>query len=117
MDIQRVSSAVSEGVSSTVRDVPVQVKAQGIAQASAAPKAITTPSPVQVQQAIHEIRRAVEPVTSDLIFSVDEESGKTVIRVVDKVTQELIRQIPSEEAMVIAREINQQAVSLVKTKA
>jgi flagellar protein FlaG len=66
---------------------------------------------------MHEIRRAVEPVANDLEFSVDEQSGKTVIRVVDKVTQELIRQIPSEEVMAMAQAITQQGGLLVQAKA
>lgn len=40
-----------------------------------------------------------------LRFSVDEESGRTLIKVVDAQTDELIRQIPSEEALRILRHI------------
>ena len=117
MDINRVSSAVSDAVSSPVRDAPVPVKAQANAQTNAAPQVSSTPSSAQVQEAMHKLQQAIEPVANDLTFSVDEQSGKTVVRVVDSVTKELIRQIPSEEVMAMAHSIEQQAGMLVQAKA
>ena len=66
---------------------------------------------------MHKLQQAIEPVANDLTFSVDEQSGKTVVRVVDSVTKELIRQIPSEEVMAMAHSIEQQAGMLVQAKA
>jgi len=117
MDINRVSSAASDAVSSPVRDVPVQAKVQATALANAAPQATSTPSSAQVKEAMNKLQQAIEPVANDLTFSVDEQSGKTVVRVVDSVTKELIRQIPSEEVMAMARSIEQQAGMLVQAKA
>ena len=117
MDINRVSSAASEAVSSPARDASVQIKAAASAQAGAAPQVTTTPSSAQVQEAMHRLQQAIEPVANDLTFSVDEQSGKTVVRVVDSVTKELIRQIPSEEVMAMAHAIQQQAGMLVQAKA
>jgi flagellar protein FlaG len=117
MDINKVSSAVSDAVSSPARDVPVQAKVQANAQANSAPQVSSTPSSAQLQEAMHKLQRAIEPVANDLSFSVDEQSGKTVVRVIDSVTKELIRQIPADEVLAMARALDQQAGLLVQTKA
>jgi flagellar protein FlaG len=117
MDINRVSSAVSDAVSSPARDVPVQAKVQANAQANATAQVTSAPSSAQIQQALHNLKQAIEPVANDLSFSVDEQSGKTVIRVMDSVTKELIRQIPSEEVMAMAHAVEQQSGMLVQAKA
>jgi flagellar protein FlaG len=117
MDIQKVSSAASEAVSSPMRDVPVQGKAQARAQNSEAAPSNATPSSAQIQQAMHKLQQVIEPVANDLSFSVDEQSGKTVVRVIDSVTKELIRQIPADEVLAMARSIDQQAGLLVQAKA
>ena len=51
---------------------------------------------------LESINRALRERQSDLSFSVDESTGKTVVRVVRETTGELVRQIPSEEVLAIA---------------
>ena len=46
-------------------------------------------------------------VNRELQFSVDEDSGYTVIKVMDAKTQKVIRQIPGEEALKFARMLNE----------
>lgn len=113
MAIQLVSSSNSVGAASPVRKMPRQ--AEAALQANSA--AVSNPPPEQIQQAVRDLQRAVEPMANDLNFSIDRESGKTVIRVVDSATQELIRQIPSEEVMSISRALNRLAGLLVREKA
>jgi flagellar protein FlaG len=50
---------------------------------------------------IEKLTRALQASQSSLSFSVDENTGKTIVRVVSS-TGELVRQIPSEEALAIA---------------
>ena len=109
MAIQLVSPNDSAGAAGPVQKTPKQ--AQAALQASSAP------SPEHLQQAVREIQRAVEPVANNLNFSIDQESGKTVIRVVDSKTQELIRQIPSEEVISMSQAIDRLAGLLVQEKA
>jgi flagellar protein FlaG len=71
----------------------------------------------QVREAVQEIRRVVAPVAQSLQFSIDEATGKTVVRVVDSATQEVIRQIPSEEVLAIARALDRLQGLLLKGKA
>ena len=113
MAIQLVSTSGNAGAADPVQKAP--------RPAEAAPQtgseAVFSPSPEHIQQAVRDIQRAVEPMASELNFSIDQESGKTVIRVVDSATQKLIRQIPSEEVMSISHALNRLAGLLVQEKA
>lgn len=60
-----------------------------------------TQSPAGEQQAVDKVvsslNEMVQNLHRNLQFSVDEESGDTIIKVVDSETNEVVRQIPSEE--------------------
>jgi len=59
--------------------------------------------PDQVKQAVDALQEAFKPVAQDLQFSIDEDTGKTVVKIVDAVTKDVIRQIPGEEVLAIAK--------------
>ena len=66
----------------------------------------TTPAPevhIDVEQARASIERFVQSMKRELEFTIDDESGRTIITVRNKETGELIRQIPSEEVIALAR--------------
>jgi len=65
------------------------------------------PSKEQVQQAIQTVQAMVQAQASNLQFSLDKETGKTIVTVVDTSTQKVIRQIPSKEMIAIAHAIDQ----------
>ncbi|MCC7136249.1 MAG: flagellar protein FlaG [Nitrosomonas sp.] len=78
-------------------DVPAaSQKAAPVAQAGKS-------SPEQVEDAVKQIEQFTQSVAQNLKFSIDEDTGKTVVKIMDSQTNELIRQIPSEEAINIAR--------------
>lgn len=56
-------------------------------------------------------------MSGNLEFSMDDQTGKTIIKVVDTATNELIRQIPSEEMLEIARALDRLQGILVRQKA
>ncbi len=60
-------------------------------------------SPKKVADAVKQIEQFTQSVAQNLKFSIDEETGKTVVKIMDSQTNEMIRQIPSEEAINIAR--------------
>lgn len=84
---------------------------------SATPPAAEAPAAAQLSEVVARARDAVREVASNLEFSVDGDTGKTVVRVVDASTQELIRQIPSEEMLSIARHMDRLEGLLIKSKA
>lgn len=75
------------------------------------------PDREQVQEVARQLQRVAEPVAQNLQFTVDGETGKTVIRVVDSATKEVIRQIPNEEVLAIARAMDRLQGLLLKGKA
>lgn len=60
----------------------------------------------QVNEAVQKIQSTVDNLAHNLRFSIDEDTGKTIIKVMDVHTEEIIRQIPSEEAVEIARTLD-----------
>lgn len=65
------------------------------------------PAVVQIEQVVTEINEYVQSIQRDLHFSVDEESGLTIIRVRDKESGELIRQIPEDIFLNLARNLKE----------
>lgn len=108
---------------------------------SAAPEAAVRPSPRQVSppplektqspeekqnvqfsreellNAAKEANEFISHVNDNLQFSVDDETGKTIIKVVDATTQEVIKQIPSEEMIAIAKAMDKLKGLLIQQKA
>lgn len=71
----------------------------------------------KVEQAVNQINQYVQTLSRDLQFSVDEDSGRTVVKVLDTETKEVIRQIPSEELLKIARHLTDGGGLLLKVQA
>lgn len=84
----------------------------------AMPPAEQPPSREQVQNAVQEIRKSVESSSSsNLQFSVDDDTGRTVVRVIDKTTGDVIRQIPSEEVIALSKAMDQMTGLLLRQQA
>jgi flagellar protein FlaG len=60
----------------------------------------------QVHRAVETINRHLDAAAQNLRFSVDDATGKMVVRVVDTATGDVIRQVPSEELLAISRSID-----------
>lgn len=73
--------------------------------------------PNALNSAVNKVQEFVGPVASSIEFSIDEDSGKTVVKVVDKETDEVIRQIPSEEMLELAKALDKLQGILLKQKA
>lgn len=78
----------------------------------------TAESKEQIREAAEKIQNAVDNLAQkNLRFSIDEDTGQTIIKVVDAHTDELIRQIPSEKAVEIARSLDRAQGLLFNDKA
>jgi flagellar protein FlaG len=69
------------------------------------------------QQAADAMQEFVQPLNNTLQFSVDQDSGSTVIKVVDSATDKVIKQIPSEEAVALAKALDKLKGLLIQQKA
>ena len=94
---------------------PAPVKAA--ADAAAAVAAAQAVDQNQIRRALEEANRKVQSLGGSLEFSIDEQTGKTLVRIIDTSTNELIRQIPSEEMLVIAKSLDKLQGLLIKLRA
>ena len=70
-----------------------------------------------VSEVVSSLNDYVQQVNRTLQFSVDETSGRTIIKVMDAETREVIRQIPPEEVVALARHLDEGAGALVQERA
>lgn len=70
-------------------------------------KESSQPSSEQLEQAADELNQHVQSLQRDLHFSVDEDTGETIIKVVDSQSQRTIRTIPSDEFLSLSQQLNQ----------
>lgn len=128
MDINRVTGTsqplVSLAVSQQLRQEAPQAPAAAPPAAPSDGVRVTAPeqahtataNEVQLKRSLDAINRFLKPATGDIEFSMDEETGKTVIKIVDNKTNTVLRQIPSEEVLEIAKQLDRLQGLLVKDK-
>ena len=93
-----------------VPDQPEVVKASAGAVAAEA-------DPKEVQQRVEELNAAMKQHASSILFSIDEESGRTIVKVVDTDTDTVLRQYPSKELLAISKQIDKFQGMFIKTQA
>ncbi len=68
-----------------------------------------------IEKTVEELNLHVQSLKRDLYFSIDADSGDTIIRVVDTETKEIIRTIPSEDISDIGQRFSQSVGLLLST--
>ncbi len=71
----------------------------------------------QLKQAANNMNVHVQSLKRDLHFSLNEDTGETIIRVVDSESQKVIRTIPSDEFLSLSQHLNQSVGTLFNDKA
>jgi len=61
-----------------------------------------------LDQVVQQMNKYVQNIQRDLQFSVDGDSGMSVVKVIDSKSKEVIRQIPNEEVLIMARQLAEQ---------
>ena len=120
-------NTISNSGSQSAAPLPAAPVAQGGAPAPVpgrAPAVAPQPPPhqqsipAQVQKAVESMKQMIESTApNSLAFSVDDSTGKTIVRITDAQTGEMIRQIPSEELLAIARSLDKMQGMLLQQKA
>ncbi len=67
-----------------------------------------------VRKAVGNLNNFAEQIQTNLKFSIDEPSGRSVITVTDSQTGEVIRQIPAKEVLAVANLLREFAASDVE---
>lgn len=75
------------------------------------------PNREQAEDAVKRIKEFVQPINDSIQFSLDDDTGFTVVKVIDLQTKEVLRQIPSEEAIHIAKALDKLKGLLIQSKA
>jgi flagellar protein FlaG len=119
MDIGQFSGVKS---GQRVDQAPAPVSAPlPAAAAKAAPvigtNAVQQPSSAQLAEAMRNINKALESMSSELEFTVDNDTKATVVKVIDRQTKEVIRQIPNEETLEISKALDKLQGLLIRQKA
>ncbi|MBU3056659.1 flagellar protein FlaG [Pseudomonas indica] len=70
----------------------------------------------QLEDAVSSIQEFVQSVRRDINFSLDDGSGRIVVKVTDAASGDVIRQIPSEEALKLAESLSEMRSLLFKTQ-
>lgn len=106
------SSSPNKG-SATSGASAVEVK-----KAAETPQKTIAPSSEQLDAAVSKLNDYVQNVQRTLSFSVDKDTGVTVVKVIDTQTNELVRQIPAENVLKLAADLDKQTANLfVKERA
>ena len=76
-------------------------------------EAISEESTAQtLKDSVDSMNKLMKSLSNSLQFSLDEDTGKTVIKVIDSTTQEVIKQFPSEEALALTKALDNQITGL-----
>lgn len=69
-----------------------------------------------LDQAVDDLNSFVQDVRRELRFSIDDDSGETIIKVIDSISKEVVRQIPPEEVVDISRHLDSRSGVLMNAK-
>lgn len=70
--------------------------------------------PAQLAQAVDDLNRRFKDSRTDLRFSIDDDSGRTVVSVVDAEDGTVLRQMPTEEALRVSKALDEALGTLIK---
>ncbi|MGL5630990.1 MAG: flagellar protein FlaG [Azovibrio sp.] len=70
-----------------------------------------------LNRSVETMNKLMKSLNNSLRFSVDEDTGKTVVKVIDSTTQEVIKQFPSEEALALTKALDKVTGLLVEQQA
>ncbi len=109
--LKKVVSDATSTIPATSKNTPVHpAKGQNAAvNGNTVPdaKANAEQKDETLENAVSRINGYVQQVQRDLQFSVDDDSGRTVIKVIDSESKEIIRQIPEEVFLQVAQSIEE----------
>lgn len=124
MDINAIGGVSQSGI--TVRPARADTTQQVNSAGTGALLQAEIPQPVSPQQAqsrqpveeaVSSIKAFAQSVQRNLNFSLDDSTGRVVVKVTDGDSGELIRQIPSEDALRLAESLDEVRSLLFRAEA
>lgn len=118
MDIKTNYSAQPAAASRS--ETPEQTHAQRLETTAPRPVEKTeqaTPSEPQLQEAVSTLQKFTQSIQRNLNFSIDDSTGRMVVKVTDSVSGDVIRQLPTEEALRLAESLDEMRSLLFEARA
>jgi len=109
-------SAVAGNSVRPLVDGAAKPAAPGAAAAYAAP-ANKPAEHIELGNAVADLNKVAQAAAQGVRFSIDEDTGRTVVKVVDTQTDKVLRQIPTIEALKLWRSIEQMQGVMLRDKA
>lgn len=118
MSIAKVDSVDLAALRQAPASAPVPV---ALAQRATLDNPVFAPAQPASQEAVaaavQSANAYVQSMSTSIQFSLDPDSGRTVVKMVDTETQEVLRQIPSEEMLAISKSIDRMQGLLINREA
>jgi flagellar protein FlaG len=114
------SASLPKGAAAVTQVAPVTAAAKAAEADTKVSKdelEAATQSREPIEDAVVAIQSFVQNIRRDLNFSLDDSSGRVVVKVTDGVSGEVIRQLPSEEALRLAESLEEVRSLLFKAEA
>lgn len=112
------SPSTAAGNPSPILETPAKAAVEApVAVPRAAEPAKRNVSRAELEKAVQTLNKFTEMAAQDVRFSIDEQSGKTVVKVVDVETQTVLRQIPNAEALALSHSLDRMQGLLVRDQA
>jgi flagellar protein FlaG len=108
MMIQTISNAAGAGAQTPAPAAPAAKARSAPAQQDAVPvaaQAAAAPEPAELRKVADQINAQLRALAQGIRFSVDDDTGRTIVRVLDTETGQVLRQIPSEEMLAISQSL------------
>ena len=116
MSIEAITSIIQpalikgDGLHNLKNQDPAVMSKAAVTQAELPAQAVTGVSAAEEEEmlkdAAEKANEFVGTLNQELNFSVDKDTGKTVVKVLDKKSGEIIRQIPPDEMLSIAKALD-----------
>lgn len=119
MSTSNISSVVPRNIGNDNAPIPVAAQKTNTAPVELPHVAVkSAPSPEQLRHLVDDANKSMSKNSSQLEFSVDATTSKTVVKVKEATSGKVIMQFPSEEMLSVTRAIDQaQQGALLKEKA
>jgi flagellar protein FlaG len=104
--VQRGNAAGGERMDA--RSTPAGINGKDLPQVPAKEETVSreVDAAQALPNAVARLNEYIQTVNRDLMFSLDETSGESVISVVDRESSKVIRQIPAEVMLTLAQKLN-----------
>lgn len=77
---------------------------------------VVQPSKEELTSAVAHLNQYIASAVTSIEFSVDDDSGKTVVKVVDSETRKVLRQIPNAEALSLSKSLDRVEGLIIRQK-